>query len=189
MQTTTIRRNRGITLIELMMTLTLVSILIGLAAPAFGGLVQRDAAETTRNALTTALAGARLHAVSRTDNVVVCPSTDHRYCDHSTEWQQGWLVFADANHDGARDEDETLIEVGEPQPRGVAIVSTAGRTKVAYHADGSSPGSNITFTVCDARGAALSTSIVINNAGRVRPGKTSAAAAAACEATLNAPSA
>jgi type IV fimbrial biogenesis protein FimT len=185
MQTTTIRQNRGITLIELVMTLALVSILLAIAAPAFGGLVQRDAAETSRNTLTTALGTARIEAVTRTRNVVVCPSADEQYCDHSTEWQHGWIVFADANQDGDRDEGETLISAGDPQPEGVAIVSTAGRTKVAYHTDGSSPGSNLTLTLCDRRGAQLATSLVVNNAGRVRTGKPTAAAAEACEAPLN----
>jgi type IV fimbrial biogenesis protein FimT len=185
MQTTTIRQNRGITLIELLMTLALVSILLAIAAPAFGGLVQRDAAETSRNTLTTALGIARIEAVTRTANIVVCPSADQQYCDHSTEWQHGWIVFADTNQDGDRDEAETLISAGEAQPEGVAIVSTAHRTRVAYHADGSSPGSNLTLTVCDRRGAEFATSLVVNNAGRVRSGKPTAAAAEACEATLN----
>jgi type IV fimbrial biogenesis protein FimT len=165
------------------MTLALVSILLAIAAPAFGGLVQRDAAETSRNTLTTALGIARIEAVTRTANIVVCPSAGQQYCDHSTEWQHGWIVFADANQDGDRDEAETLISAGEAQPEGVAIVSTAHRTRVAYHADGSSPGSNLTG--CDRRGAALATSLVVNNAGRVRSGKPTAAAAEACEATLN----
>jgi type IV fimbrial biogenesis protein FimT len=185
MKNTTIRHNRGITLIELLMTLALISILLAIAAPAFGGLVQRDAAETSRNTLTTALSAARIEAVTRTRNVVVCPSADQQYCDHSTEWQHGWIVFADANQDGDRDEGETLISAGDPQPEGVAITSTAGRTKVAYHADGTSPGSNLTLTLCDRRGAKLATSLVVNNAGRVRSGKPTAAAAQACEARLN----
>jgi type IV fimbrial biogenesis protein FimT len=182
---TTIRQNRGITLIELLMTLGLVSILLAIAAPAFGGLVQRDAAEASRNTLTSALGAARIEAVTRTANVVVCPSADQQYCDHSTEWQHGWIVFADANQDGDRDEGETLISAGAAEPEGVAITSTAGRTRVAYHPDGSSPGSNLTLTLCDRRGAELATSLVVNNAGRVRSGKPTRAAAEACEAVLN----
>ena len=53
----------------------------------------------------------------------------------------------------------------------------------------SAPGSNVTFTVCDARGADKATSLVINNAGRVRSGKPTPAAAAACENALAQPSA
>ena len=111
---------------------------------------------------------ARIFAVSRTAHVVVCPSADRQYCGHTTEWQHGWLIFVDADHDGLRDDSEELLAVGERQPEGVAILSTAGRTHVDYRPDGSAPGSNVTFTVCDRRGAGDATALVINNAGRVR---------------------
>ena len=185
MTATTPRRIRGISLIETMLALALAAILLATAAPAFGTLIARNGSDVSRGTLVTALETARILAIGRGGHVVVCPSTDHRYCGKTTEWQHGWIVFADANQDGDRDEDETLISAGDPQPEGVAITSTAGRTKVAYHADGTSPGSNLTLTLCDRRGAKLATSLVVNNAGRVRSGKPTAAAAQACEARLN----
>ena len=125
--------------------------------------------------------------MSKTTHIVVCPSSDQQYCGHTTEWQHGWLIFADANHDGSRSDDEALVSVSDAQPEGVAILTTAGRTHVDYRPDGSSPGSNVTFTVCDRRGHDLATSLVINNAGRVRPGKPTPAAASACQHVLDQP--
>jgi len=141
------RHARGFTLIELMMTLAVVAILLAVAAPAFGGLIQSTQAQSSRSALVTALNTARIFAVSKTANVVVCPSNDQRYCGHT-------------------------------------ILSTAGRVRVTYRPDGSSAGSNVSMTVCDQRGADQATSIVINNAGRVRNGVPTPAAAAACMGTF-----
>jgi type IV fimbrial biogenesis protein FimT len=179
------RNARGFTLIELLMTLAVLAILTGCAAPAFGNLISSTGARASRSNLVAALNTARIFAASKTAHVVVCPSADGRYCGRTTEWQHGWLVFIDADRDDRRDEGEDLLAVGEKQPEGVAIVSTAGRTHIDYRPDGSATGSNVTFTVCDRRGAGHATALVINNAGRVRSGEPSAAAAAACEAVLD----
>lgn len=184
-----VRRARGITLIELMMTLAVVAILMAAAAPAFGNLIQSGQAQSSRSALVNALNTARIFAVSRTANVVVCPSSDQQYCGHTTEWQHGWLIFVDGDRDGVRGDDEDLLNVAQAQPAGVAILSTAGRLRVNYRADGSSPGSNVSLTVCDHRGASQATSLVVNNAGRVRSGVPTPAAAATCIAALDQPQA
>ena len=186
---TTMRRVRGITLIEMMMTLAILAILIATAAPAFGSLIASTDAQTSRSSLTTALETARILAISRSTHVAVCPSDDQQYCGHTTEWQHGWLIFVDADHDGARDDSQDIISVPQALPDAVAILTSAGRRHVSYRPDGSAPGSNVTFTVCDARGADKATSLVINNAGRVRSGKPTPAAAAACENALAQPSA
>jgi len=174
------RQNLGFTLTELMMSLAVLAILMATAMPAFGNLVQSSQEQTARSALSAALGTARIAAVSRTSNVVVCPSPDQQYCGRTTEWQHGWLVFVDADHDGLRDASEELLEAAQAQPDGVAILSSTGRTRVNYQPDGSSPGTNITLTVCDSRGANRATALIINNAGRVRSGTPSAAAATAC---------
>ena len=184
---TTMRRAQGFTLIELMMTTAVLAILVAAATPAFGNLIQNTESQTSRSTLTTALSTARILAISRTANVVVCPSSDQQYCGHTTEWQHGWLIFVDRDRDGARNANEEVLSVSDAQPEGVAILTTAGRTHVTYQPDGSSPGSNMTFTVCDRRGDGLATSLVINNVGRVRSGTPTEAAAAACEDVLNQP--
>jgi type IV fimbrial biogenesis protein FimT len=189
MHATTPRRIRGITLIEMMLALALAAILLATAAPAFGTLIARTRSDVSRGTLVTALEAARILAVSRSRHVVVCPSVDQQYCGRTTEWQHGWIVFSDTNHDGARDTEEPILSVAQAEPAGVAILGGAGRMRIDFRPDGSSPGSNATFTICDSRGAAEAQAIVINNAGRLRTGKAPASGAAACEALLAGPSA
>jgi type IV fimbrial biogenesis protein FimT len=189
MHATTPHRIRGITLIETMLALALVAILLAAAAPAFGTLIARTESDVSRGTLVTALETARILAVSRSRHVVVCPSVDQQYCGRTSEWQHGWIVFSDTNHDGARDTEEPILSVTQAHSSGVAILSGAGRKRIDFRPDGSSPGSNVTFTICDARGAAEAQAIVINNTGRLRTGKPTPAAATACEAVRTGPSA
>jgi type IV fimbrial biogenesis protein FimT len=189
MHATTPRRIRGITLIETLFTLALVATLLAIAVPAFGTLIARNESDVSRGAFVTALETARLFAITRSRHVVVCPSADQQYCGRTTEWQHGWIVFIDADHDGARDDGEDLLSVAQAEPAGVAIVSSAGRRRVDFHPDGGSPGSNATFTICDTNGAASAQAIVVNNAGRTRTGEATKGGAIACEAVLNHPSA
>ena len=176
------RLQRGFTLVELMFTTAVAAVLCAVAMPSLSQLMQSSRACGAHNALVVALNLARSEAVSRQDDVVICPSTDQFHCDNSVMWQNGWIVFQDKDGDAVRDANEPLLSVSQAQT-GVAIASTSGRRHVKYRYDGSAAGSNLTLTLCDPRGPAQATTIVINNAGRVRNGKPSAnQAAAACAA-------
>ena len=172
---------RGFTLIELLMAVAVLAVLATLAAPSYGKLIARTHTQTARSALDTTLNQARLSAVTRGAHVVVCPSDDGERCSRTTQWQHGWLAFADHNRDGMRSADEPLLGVVQAQPAGTAIVGTAGRLRVAYRPDGSATGTNQTLTICDrTAGADHATALIINQAGRVRSAAAQANAAAAC---------
>ena len=172
---------RGFSLIELLMSMTLLAVLLTIASPSFATLMGRTRSQSARVALDTALNLARLSAISRGTHVVACPSVDQQQCLHGTEWHHGWLVFADLDHDGAHSANEPLIGVMQAQPSGVGIQSTTGRLHVDYQPDGSAGGTNLTLTVCDrAAGAANASTLVVNQGGRIRRGAATADAAAAC---------
>ena len=171
---------RGFTLIELIFTTAVIAMLCAISLPALGSLTQRSRSRAANNNLITALNLARSSAVSRGSEIVLCPSADQKHCDDGIWWQQGWIVFQDLDRNGTRNGDEPILNVVQAQP-GMAIASSIGRDHVTYRIDGSATGTNLTFTLCDRRGSAHASTIVVSNSGRPRQGTaTKAQAAAAC---------
>ncbi|MCG5496885.1 GspH/FimT family pseudopilin [Ectothiorhodospira variabilis] len=78
------RQTSGLTLVELMVTISVFAILLAIAVPGFQTLVQNTRATTAANELVTALHYARSEAVRRGGNVSVCPL--------DSDWADGWSV-------------------------------------------------------------------------------------------------
>ncbi len=100
-------RQQGLTLVELMVTLAVAIILLAVGMPMFTGVVGSNRATTQANELVAAFKLARSEAVKRADTVIVC-ARDGAACGGAEDWDNGWLVFADADSDGAADDGEVL---------------------------------------------------------------------------------
>jgi type IV fimbrial biogenesis protein FimT len=97
---------KGLTLVELMVTLAVAIILLAVGMPLFTGVVGSNRATTEANALVMALQLARSEAVKRNLDVYVCTSTTTLAADcrtDSTNWNIGWFVFADEDDDASLD--------------------------------------------------------------------------------------
>jgi type IV fimbrial biogenesis protein FimT len=88
------RGARGFTLVEMMVTLLVLAILLGLAVPSF-----RDAALSSRltgyaNDLVASVQVARSEAIKRNATVTLCASTDGSTCAEDVGWEVGWIILA-----------------------------------------------------------------------------------------------
>lgn len=121
------RRSRGFTLLELMVTVTVAGVIFTLGVPSFVDLVRNNRAATNVNELLTALSIARSESIRRGLNVTVCRSSDGITC--GTDWADGWIVFRDNAADtAAPDEpdnaaDPVLLRTWPAMP-GTATVTT-----------------------------------------------------------------
>jgi len=156
----------GFTLTELLVTLSVASILLTVAVPNYRTFVQNNLQSTQSNNFYSTLALAKSEAIRRSSPVTVCPSTNGTSCTGGAIWSTGWLVFADTNSNGVVEAGDEILQVGAAFSGGNTFSGT--RTRVTFTANGFSMASNDTFTLCDNRGAAYSKAIILNNQGRFR---------------------
>ncbi|MCB1624286.1 MAG: GspH/FimT family pseudopilin [Pseudomonadales bacterium] len=91
------RSQLGYTLLELMTALSILGILVAVAAPSFSDYSRNSRALAVQNDIVTALNLARSEAVRRATRVTVCASSDGASCTGNTTWNNGWIVFADGS--------------------------------------------------------------------------------------------
>jgi len=169
----------GFTLIEAVIVLAVGSILIGVAVPAWSGAVQSAHATSAKADLVGTLTRSISHAASAGAEVVLCPG-NRDGCRITADWSKGWIAYADINGDRQHNTNETLLQEEPPLPAHVHLRTTSGRTRLVFQPNGGNAGSNVTFTLCDGRGPAKATSLVLANDGRLRAGTPDPAAALAC---------
>jgi type IV fimbrial biogenesis protein FimT len=111
----------GMSIIELMLTISIVAVLAGLAVPSFTNVIQNSRVRSQASDLMANLAIARAEAAKRGMRVTMCPSTTYNSATPAcntgtlgTAWGQGYIVFADVNADGAFNAgSDVLIMVSE----------------------------------------------------------------------------
>jgi type IV fimbrial biogenesis protein FimT len=173
------QRMRGFTLIEAVIALAVMSLLVCTAVPAWTGALESAHASSTRADLLATLTRSITHAALAGSEVVLCPG-DSGGCRDTNDWSAGWIAYADIDGNRQRSPTETLLQAEPPLPGKVHLRSTVGRTRLVFQPNGGNAGSNVTFTLCDGRGPAQATTLVLANDGRLRAGKPTAAAALAC---------
>jgi type IV fimbrial biogenesis protein FimT len=149
-------RQAGMTLVEVLVAVVLLSLLLTVAIPSFRTMLLNNRMLTQANSLVSALNLARSHAVKRSDNVTVCRRD-------GSDWLQGWRILtgADCNLDSGEIE---LVVHGTLE--GLQQLSATG-SSLTFSGKGT-PSSSLLFTLCDERGADHARAVQVNNAGRVK---------------------
>ncbi len=93
------KHTHGFTLLELMITVALMAIVLGLAVPWMGAFIQDARLAGQVNDFNTAINLARTEAIKRRAPVSICPSSDGAACS-GADWSIGWLVYVDGNSVG-----------------------------------------------------------------------------------------
>lgn len=84
------------------MVLAIIAVLASIGAPLFSGWVAQLRTDEAAQAFERALLQARQEALARGQRVVVAPSSDG-------SWNNGWVVFVDADLDGALGGTDTTL--------------------------------------------------------------------------------
>lgn len=161
-------QRRGFTLVELIISLAVAGIVLGLAWPAFATLLERTSAATARHRLSATLMTARSTAILRREAVSACPSVDGRRCSGHGDWSEGWIVYRDPGQEAQPASADQVLRRGDPMPPDTTIESSAGRTLVRFQWDGRAYGTNLTLRICSRRTRQHIASVILSNSGRAR---------------------
>ena len=85
------RRSHGFTMIELMVTLVVLGVLVGVGIPSFNTIMVNSRTSGLANDLTSAINLARSEAVKRAEQVTVVPQR-RRHLHVLGAWSDGWIA-------------------------------------------------------------------------------------------------
>ena len=114
-----IKYESALTLLELLLTLAVVSILLLIAIPSTQHFIQRNHLVVDMQKIISALSFARTEAITRGEIVTFCPNNNNLQCGQ--DWSQGFLVFADKNANHQFEKADALLKVFAPLTKGVHL--------------------------------------------------------------------
>ncbi len=138
-------REKGFTLIELIVAVAVVALALGLAAPSYEMFVVSSRMSGSVNELQGAVAYARSEAVKKQATVTMCSSADGAACANSAQWTNGWLIFTDRDSDATVDAADTIARVGNQQEGGSSVKLEGfsyGDGVIQFNAEGMLRGGN-----------------------------------------------
>lgn len=161
-------RQRGLTLIELLVTLSIAVILVTIAVPSFQDFFRRNRIESATSDLMATLSYARSEAIRRGVRVSVCRSNTGTNCTTTAPWQSGWIVFTNPNNDNNVDPGEEILRVQQALPAPITLNSDF-TNRITYQPDGRIT-NNVggSFFVCHGSTTQNARRIAVIGTGRAR---------------------
>lgn len=157
----------GTTLIELITTISIVSILTAIAGPNLNDFIVEMRVDNEISRLSRLLLTARNHSINSGQNTILCPLAPNGTCTQN--WHQELSVFIDVNGNQQFDSagNETLITTKSSIKISDTLKYAKSRTKITYQPTGHLFGlANGTFRYCPEGHLDKSRGIIIARSGR-----------------------
>ena len=135
-------RPRGMTLVEMMTTLLIVGIVVGLGVPSFLRALARHAVMAQAEELQDAVRVGRSEAIKRGGPVVLCrtDASNTSQCATAGGSWQTWLLFSDAGRNGVFGGADALVRQHVDASSRLTVVSSSASVRFEStgiaHADG-----------------------------------------------------
>ncbi|TAK52940.1 MAG: prepilin-type N-terminal cleavage/methylation domain-containing protein [Gammaproteobacteria bacterium] len=132
-------RERGLTMIEMLITVVIFAILMAIAIPSFRDASLGGRLAAAANNLLASVQLARSEAIKRNVAVTLCASANGTSCAASGDWEQGWIV-----RDAVAAE---VIQRQQALPDGYRMTQAGGTSALSFQPIGIGA-TAATFTVC-----------------------------------------
>jgi type IV fimbrial biogenesis protein FimT len=147
------KASSGFTLIELIVVITIVSILMAIGVPSFRYVTTSNRLSSEINGLLGDMQYARAQAMKEGQTVTVCSSSDGKTCLGTSVWTTGWIVFDDPGYNGAPVAGGWIWKVQPALKTGDTLQDNTGTLKTAtFNRAGFSvgmPANGLTLTLHD----------------------------------------
>lgn len=165
-QTKTLK-NRGVTLIEMLVAMAILVITTTFVIPNFQRMVFSNRVAAASNELSSMLKFGQMEAIRTRNRVVACASQDGTTCS-GTNWGQG-IVFVDTDRDGTRGSSEKILrsintlgseiiisqnKSGTISFSGIGLIHTSGNTSSPFE-----------IAICSKKGSEKKSVLTLNGAG------------------------
>lgn len=159
-------KSMGFSLMELMITVLVATIILGLGLPSLADSVARSRQRSEVNALFHGVHLARKEAIRRRQLVSICPSFDGLTCSPGRDWSDGWILFENTDRDSppVRDPAESLIHAHQANPELILTANRHGFSSRGVRRRAT----NGTVVVCDRAGRVPPRALVVSYTGRPR---------------------
>jgi len=134
------RALRGFTLFELVVVMGIVAVLMAIAIPSYKFVTNSNRIASEVNGLLGDLQFARSEAIKEGQSVSVCVSTSGTGCTGGTAWQNGWIVFSDANGNGSVDAGDLVLRTQSTFSGTDTFTANNSMTAVTFNREGFAAG-------------------------------------------------
>jgi len=170
------RFHSGFTLVELVITLAVAGVLLGIGVPNMQNFVKNNRMVSMTNEMLADLNYARSEALKRSRNVHICKTADAKaatpFCNPTAgdAWTTGWLIWADENGNNVLDNvhPSELLRINQGAS-GTVTIQTANadiKNEVIFTKLGLLSNLGGTFNLCDDRGSPKGRTVSITTTGR-----------------------
>ena len=142
-------KEKGFTLIELMVTVTVLAIVLSIAIPSFSTVLLNNRVSTTAHAVQSSIQVARSEAVKRKKTVTLCRANSALdECEDGIDWNSGWLLVLGSEVLKVWQPSSGLTVTGPEEGidfLGNGMIRAAG--KVTVQGQGRDDGTKVDFTL------------------------------------------
>lgn len=158
---------KGLTLIELMISIAFLTIILSISIPELGYIIDRHQSNTAVSKLKNILNSARIKSLNNEISLTVCPLINNQ-CTNS--WSNTIAVFRDIDTDQILDEEEDLfLSTSLYSSNGYWLKKRSNTPFIRFSPQGHAFSSATTFLYCPFSGNnSAAKQVIINFQGRIR---------------------